>query len=80
MNESMLPASGSFTIPPGSYFMTMPTQDGRQAIVVFPPDEQSLEDIDFMLGMDDENEKPKVQKLHKTVISQNGGCKLFLRS
>jgi hypothetical protein len=59
----------------------MPTQDGRQAIVIFPPGQDSLEDISFMLGMDEDDDKrPLVQALHKTVVSEDGTCKLLLRS
>jgi hypothetical protein len=79
--DSIFPTSGSLTIAQGSYCMTMPTQDGRQAIVIFPPGQDSLEDISFMLGMDEDDDKrPLVQALHKTVVSEDGTCKLLLRS
>jgi hypothetical protein len=78
---SIFPTSGSLTIAQGSYCMTMPTQDGRKAIVIFPPGQDSLEDISFMLGMDEDDDKrPTVQTLHKTVVSEDGTCKLLLRS
>jgi hypothetical protein len=37
---------------PGSYLLTMPTVEGtgRSAIVIFPPGQQSLQDIKHMLG------------------------------
>jgi hypothetical protein len=43
----------SYTIPIGSYCMTMPTQEGRKALVIFPPGNDSLQDIRSMLGLDD---------------------------
>jgi hypothetical protein len=78
---TIFPTSGWLTIAPGSYCMTMPTQAGRKAIVIFPPGEESLEDINFMLGMDeDDDTRPAVQTLYKSVVSQEGTCKLLLRS
>jgi hypothetical protein len=78
---SIFPTSGSLIITQGSYCMTMPTQDGRKAIVIFSPGQDSLEDISFMLGMDEDDDKrPTVQTLHKTVLSEDGTCKLLLRA
>jgi hypothetical protein len=42
-------------VEPGSYLMIMPTQEGRQAIVIFPPCPESLRDIRFMIGICDED-------------------------
>ena len=38
------------------HILQMPTQAGRQALVIFPPGSQSMEDIRYMLGQDNENE------------------------
>ena len=37
----------SCTLPIGSYCMTMPTQEGRSALVIFPPD--AMDDICTMI-------------------------------
>ena len=57
LHAKIFPTSSSFTVPPGSYLLTMPTQEGRNALVIFPPGGQSLEDIRTMLGGVDQAEE-----------------------
>ena len=95
IQRSVLSASGgvissaeSLSIALGSYFLTMPTQEGRKAIVIFPPEESSLKDIKFMMGPGDELEEggwsqttslPGVQRLRHAMVSQGGSCKMILK-
>lgn len=72
-------ARTSTMILPGSYYMTMPTQEGRHAVVVFPPGEASLVDIRYMLGVEDESESLPVFTVHKSVALDDGTCKLELK-
>ena len=65
--------------------MTMPIQDGRKAIVIFPPGEKSLEDIRYMLGMEKEDDDGcvdsmlDIQTLQRVLALPDGGCKLLLQ-
>jgi hypothetical protein len=79
--SSIFPVASSFIVPSGSYFMTMPTHDGRKAVVIFPPGEKSLEDIRHMLGNDDDGADAKldIQTLHHVSALPDGGCKLRLQ-
>jgi hypothetical protein len=80
---------GHSMIAMGSFFMTMPTQGGRKAIVIFPPGESSLLDITYMLGTSqtsqhDESEQPEtipngVQQVHRVVRLHDGSCKVVLK-
>jgi hypothetical protein len=81
-SSRVFPATTSLTVPMGSYVMTMPTQGGRKAVVIFAPGDDSLQDIRDMLGTA-ENEhdvtNPSVpwHKLQRvTVLPDGGGCKL----
>lgn len=74
----VFPVSTTYTLALGSYFMSMPTQDGRKALVIFPPGSQSLIDIDYMMGTEDENDRPTVQTLRSVSVFPNGTCKLHL--
>jgi hypothetical protein len=73
-------STSAHTLPIGSYCMTMPTQEGRTALIVFPPGRTSIDDIRTMLdhagteenGIDDEEwmKEYNVQQLIKqTVLS-----------
>jgi hypothetical protein len=42
------------TVPVGSYCMTMPTQEGRTALVIFPPD--AMDDICTMIQQQQEDD------------------------
>ena len=69
-------------IVPGSYLLSMPTQNGRSALVIFPPGEQSLDDIDMMLG-DEGREGKDVLELHRASVVDGDdgfGCNLFCRN
>lgn len=72
---------GSYHIAPGSFFLQMPTQNGRQALVIFPPGAQSLEDIRHMYELQDGDELPPVQSLKRVLLSGpmgDEGCKCIL--
>ena len=49
-SDAVAPKISNCLISPGSFVLSMPTQDGRQAIVIFPPERDSLQDIEYMLG------------------------------
>lgn len=59
--------------------MTMATQGGRQAIVIFPPGPQSLVEITYMLGGEDAEQQPDVLTVERAVALPDGSCKLFLQ-
>jgi hypothetical protein len=69
----------SYEIAPGSYFIQMPTQEGRQALVIFPPGPQSLSDIRHMYELQDEDDMPQIQSLKRILLSANGDCKCLLQ-
>ena len=64
-------------IEPGSHFLEMPTQGGRHAIVIFPPGQQSLTDIKYMMGDEDHGE---TRNLVRVIGSGSGGGRFFLRA
>jgi hypothetical protein len=66
----------------GSLILSMPTNGGRTALVVFAPSEQSIEDIKYMLGTDS-MENVGVQTLQRVKLLAPGGahgCRLFSKS
>jgi hypothetical protein len=66
----------------GSLILSMPTNGGRTALVVFAPSEQSIEDIKYMLGTDS-IENVGVQTLQRVKLLAPGGahgCRLFSKS
>lgn len=71
--------SESKVISSGSYLMTMATQGGRQAIVIFPPGPQSLVEITYMLGGEAAEQQPDVLTVERAVALPDGSCKLFLQ-
>lgn len=75
--RSVFSSGAILTIEPGSHFIHMPTRDGRQALVIFPPGQQSLTDIKYM--MDDEVQ-PEIKKLVRVTGSRSGAGKCFLHS
>ena len=59
----------------------MSTQEGRQALVVFPPGSQSLADIRLMKGLEPGDEiEDDIQTLKRTSLTSNGGCKCLLQA
>lgn len=68
----------SLKIEKNSYVMNMPTQEGRSALVIFPPGEQSLRDIRFMLQLDEGEEVNGVDRAHFARVEEEGICKFFL--
>lgn len=78
---NIFPSVATFEIPLGSYFMQMNTQEGRQALVIFPPGTQSIEDIKYMKGLERDDElDDEIQTLKQSTITGNGGCKCLLQS
>lgn len=77
IGKTILPPLGTFAIENGSYLFQMPTQGGRQAMVIFPPSKQSLDDIRYMCDFQEE-ELPDVQTLRSVALEGDGGCKCFL--
>ena len=79
LERSIFPILNSFHISCGSFYLQMPTKDGRQAIVLFPPGEQSLEDIRHMYELQDGEDLPNVQVLQRVALrGGEGGCKFVL--
>jgi len=84
IEKSIFPTLNSHHLICGSFYLQMPTQDGRQAIVIFPPGEQSLEDIRYMYEIQDGGDLPNVQVLQRVVLNTDSdgdqqGCKLILQ-
>jgi hypothetical protein len=77
---SIFPSMASHQIVQGSYFIQMPTQNGRHALVIFPPGSQSLEDIRHMYDLQEEDDFPPIQSLKRVITSVNGDCKCLLQS
>lgn len=69
----------SFQLDPGSYFIQMPTQEGRHALVIFPPGPQSLQDIRHMYELQDEENLPQIQSLKRTIVAGDGECRCLLK-
>lgn len=61
-------------IAEGSYVIKMPTQANREAIVILPPGQGVLDEIEYML--DDDQDRP-VYSLRR-ITASDGGCKLSL--
>ena len=74
--KALFPVRSSINIPEASYVLKMPTVEGREAIVIFPPGESALQDIEFMLAGEN-SEGPAIHKLRRVVLSTNG-CKFSL--
>jgi hypothetical protein len=60
----------SYTLPAGSYCLTLPTQEGRRALVIFPPGPDSLLDLRGMLG--EAEEENHVHQLRQDVLLSCG--------
>jgi hypothetical protein len=65
------------TIASGSYVLEMTTQEGRTAMVIFPPGRQSLDDIQYMLGGSDERSNCHI--LNRVLAAPSGDVKCFLQ-
>ena len=76
--KSIFPTPTALSILPGSHFLQMPTQEGRHALVIFPPGEQSIKDIEYMLP--DDEEGPAIQIMQRITILEDGGGRFLLRS
>lgn len=80
--RSALPTTQSdLTILPGSYIMNMPTREGRSAIVIFPPSDESMGDIKNMLGEDETGESGYAFcSLQRVILTgKGGGCRLVAK-
>jgi hypothetical protein len=64
--NSIFPAKKSLKLSAGSYLLTMNTQEGRTALVIFRPGSQSLEDIEYMLS----GQGQEIQVLQRVVGNQ----------
>ena len=72
-----LSADDSDTVVEGSYILTMPTTNGRTATVIFPPGNESLQDIKYMLGLE-EIADVEVRKLQQVrLIGKGQGCRFL---
>jgi hypothetical protein len=77
--ESLYPltADDSDMIVEGSYILMMLTTNGRTATVVFPPGDESLQDIKYMLGSE-EIADVEVRKLQQVrLIGKGQGCRFL---
>lgn len=77
----IFPDTGVCLIEPGSYFISMPTTEGRSALVFFPPGEQSIQDIKCMLGTNC-IDNVGVQTLQRVMVLDSGanGCRIFSKN
>lgn len=68
--------ASALQIAVGSYVVTVPTQEGREATVLFPPGKTSLSDIKYMMGAgvdnDDFQNWKSVCQVHRVATSQTG--------
>ena len=62
----------------GSYILTMPTENGRSAQVIFAPGEESLSDIKYMLGTED-FDNVQVRRLEQVRLIGNG-CRFLSKT
>lgn len=70
-------ADDTDTIVEGSYILTMPTANGRTAKVIFSPGDESLQDIECMLGSDNLDDV-QVRKLQRVqLIGKGQGCRFL---
>lgn len=68
-------------IAPASYFLKMSTQEGRHAWVIFEPGPESIQDIKYMNGMDEDADVPEdIRKLKRAMVVEKGGLKCLLQS
>ena len=74
--RSVFPSRTTLHLSEGSFVVKMPTDGGREAIVVFPPGSDALKDIEFMLG-EESGDRPAIYQLRR-VVPTNLGCKLSL--
>jgi hypothetical protein len=78
--QGFFSTSTTQVVTEGSYCLTMPTVNGRSALVIFPPDDKSLDDIKYMLGSDDLSEVD-VRRMRKARPMDGGkGCLLHSTS
>jgi hypothetical protein len=78
--KSVFPSkAASFIVAPGSYFVEMTAHEGRKALVIFPPDPKSLEDINYMCGDQDEDQRPRIQIFQRGIALPGGGLQCLLQ-
>ena len=78
----LLPTStAEHQIEPGSYFLSMPTTEGRSALVIFAPGKQSIQDIKDMLGTESiDDAGVQILTRVKLLCPDTNGCQLFSQS
>jgi hypothetical protein len=64
------------TIPPGSYFMTMPTQEGREVMLIVPPGPEAWKDIPVDEGSES---NPAIRTISRVRPLPLGGCTFSLQ-
>lgn len=75
-SKCLLKKPNNILLPLGSFVISMPTQEGRSALVIFPPGEDSIKDIDYFRNGDN---SVTVQELHGTALQPDGSCRFVLR-
>lgn len=76
--RATIESSSDLKIELGSYIMSMPTREGRTALVIFPPRNESRGDIEYMLG--DDKKVPSLHKLRHFMLTRNGqDCRLVMK-
>ncbi len=80
LDKSTFPTVSSYHIATGSYFLQMPTRGSRQALVIFPPGDESLNDIRHMYELQEGDKMPQLQCLKQVVVAGHGhdGCKCLV--
>ncbi|GAX12606.1 hypothetical protein FisN_13Lh066 [Fistulifera solaris] len=72
----ILKKPNKFCLALGSFVISMPTQEGRNALVVFPPGDDSIKDIEYFRN----GEEPFIiQELHGLASQPDGSCHMVLR-
>lgn len=77
--HDVFPSASTVQIEMGSFVLQMATQEDRHAIVIFPPGPQSLDDIRFMRGGEEDTETD-VKYLKRLSVSQGGGGEILLHT
>lgn len=81
IGKSIFPLTSTMEIPPGSYFIKMPSQEGRHAWVIFESGPESIHDIKYMRGIGEEDDAPEdIQKLKGALVTEKGGLNCLLQS
>ncbi len=74
--KCILTKPNKISVALGSFVISMPTQEGRNALVVFPPGDDSVRDIEYFRNGE---ESLTIQELHGFTSQPDGSCHLLLR-